>query len=190
MNDWDNDINKSIEVLEQGGVILFPTDTIWGLGCDATDPVAVEKILRIKQRSSSQGFIVLLDDETRIAEYVTNPDSRIFDYLKTTLKPTTVIYEDGKNVAYNILPGNGSLAIRLVKDAFCNKLIAHFGKPIVSTSANLHGSPSPSIFREVDIKIKDAVDFIVRYGQQETTAKEASAVVKWLAEGKVEIIRP
>jgi len=189
MYDWTNDINESINVLELGGVIIFPTDTIWGLGCDATNAMAVNKILQIKRRSSSQGLIVLLDEEKEISKYVDQPDHRIFEYLQTTTKPTTVIYEGGKNVAENILPDNGSLAIRLVKDAFCKELITRFGKPIVSTSANLHGAPSPRIFNEIDTVVKAAVDYIVAYARDVETIKEASAVVKWLPAGRVEVIR-
>ena len=190
MADFLIDINNCLEVLEDSGVILFPTDTIWGIGCDATNIVAVEKILTIKQRSVAKGLIVLLEDENDIPTYVSQPGIRIFDYINGISKPTTVIYSGGKNVALNILPEDGSLAIRLVKDPFCRQLIKQFGKPIVSTSANLNGFPSPLIFKDIDVAIKLAVDYVVQYNQEDEEAKEASSVIKWMPDGTIEIIRP
>jgi len=190
MADFQIDINHCLEVLHAGGVILFPTDTIWGLGCDATNPIAVEKILDIKQRSSSKGLIVLLDDEKDIPTYVSQTGIRIFDYINGIHKPTTVIYSGAKNVAENILPEDGSLAIRLVKDPFCMQLIRAFGKPIVSTSANLHGFPSPQIFKDIDVAVKSTVDYIVQHRQEDEEARESSSVIKWMPDGTLEIIRP
>lgn len=190
MADFLIDINHCLQVLEDGGIILFPTDTIWGIGCDATNAAAVEKILALKKRSSSRGLIVLMEDETEIPNYVSQVGIRIFDYINGITKPTTVIYSGGKNVAANILPEDGSLAIRLVKDPFCRQLIKRFGKPIVSTSANLHGYPSPLIFKDIDIALKSQVDYIVQHRQEDEEARQASSVIKWMADGTLEIIRP
>ena len=184
------DINNCLSVLEAGGVILFPTDTIWGIGCDATNTEAVDKILAIKHRSVTKGLIVLLEDEQDLPTYVSQSTIRIFDYIQGITKPTTVIYSGGKNVATNILPEDGSLAIRLVKDPFCIELIKKFGKPIVSTSANLHGFPSPLIFKDIDIAIKSAANYVVQHRQEDEEAREASSVIKWMEDGTLEVIRP
>lgn len=183
------DINKCLSVFNSGGIILFPTDTIWGIGCDATNEAAVNRILEIKNRSSSKGFIMLMEDENEIPQYVTQETIRIYDYISGISKPATVIYEGGRNVAPAILPADGSIAIRLVKDAFCKQLIRQFGKPIVSTSANLHGFPSPGIFKDVDVAIKSAVDYVVNYRQDDEELREPSAVIKWMPDGTLEIIR-
>ncbi|MES2776238.1 MAG: L-threonylcarbamoyladenylate synthase [Bacteroidota bacterium] len=190
MADFVIDIDHCIQVLKDSGVILFPTDTIWGIGCDATNAAAVDKILAIKHRSQAKGLIVLMEDENEIPLYVSQTGIRIFDYINGITKPTTVIYSGGKNVATNILPEDGSLAIRLVKDSFCKQLIKKFGKPIVSTSANLHGYPSPLIFKDIDEAIKSAVDYVVQYRQEDEEAREASSVIKWMPDGTIEIIRP
>jgi len=190
MADFTIDINHCLRVLQSGGIVLFPTDTIWGIGCDATNSAAVDKILAIKQRPSANGFIVLMEDEKEIPKYVSQAGIRIFDYINGVTKPITVIYSGGKNIAGNILPEDGSLAIRLVKDAFCKQLIKSFGKPIVSTSANLHGFPAPVIFRDVDIAVKLAVDYVVAYNQENEEAKEPSSVIKWMPDGTIEIVRP
>lgn len=178
MADFNIDINHCLAVLKGGGVILFPTDTIWGIGCDATNADAVDKIMAIKHRSVTKGFIVLLENEQHLPTYVTQTTIRIFDYIQGITKPTTFIYSGGKNVAPNI-PEDGSVAIRLVKDPFCKELIKKFGKPIVSTSANLNGYPSPLIFKDIDIAIKSAVDYVVRHRQEDEEAREASSVIKW-----------
>ncbi|MEO7309563.1 MAG: L-threonylcarbamoyladenylate synthase [Chitinophagaceae bacterium] len=190
MADFIIDINHCVEVLEKGGLILFPTDTIWGIGCDATNESAVDRILDLKNRSSSKGLIVLLEDERDISLYSSQAGIRIFDYIHGITKPTTVIYNGGRNVAANILPEDGSLAIRLVKEPFCIQLLKRFDKPIVSTSANLHGFPSPLIFKDIDIAIKNAVDYVVHHRQEDEEAGEASAVIKWMPDGSLEIIRP
>ncbi len=186
---FSNDIDHCLEVLHNGGLILYPTDTIWGIGCDATNDAAVEKIFQLKQRPAAKSMIVLLADERDILSYVTQPDLRIFDYIKGVQKSTTVIYEGAVNLAHNLVAADGTIAIRIVKDDFCRHLLKKFGKPIVSTSANLAGYPPPGSFADIDVEIKNGVDYIVQHRQQDITPAMPSAIVKWNNDGTLTIIR-
>jgi L-threonylcarbamoyladenylate synthase len=189
MVDFSKDIDHCLEVLQQGGVILYPTVTVWGLGCDATNAAAVNKIFSIKRRPETKSLIVLLADERDVLQYVAAPDLQIFDYLDTVSKPTTVVYQNVIGLAENLLAADGSAGIRIVKESFCKHLIKRFRKPIVSTSANISGEPAASNFLSVSPAIKDAVDYIVEYRQDDEQPASPSAVVKW-NKGKVEVIRP
>ncbi len=186
----DVDIENCLSVLHKGGVILYPTDTVWGLGCDATNETAVEKIYRIKQRNEDKSMIILLADEMDIIKYTDQPEPVIFDYIKGVHKPTTVIYESAKGLAKNIINKDGSIGIRIVHDSFCRKLIEQFGKPIVSTSSNISGYPPPAFFSDIDIAIKNGVDYIVQHRQDDLNAAMPSTVVKLGKDGKIIIIRP
>ena len=188
MADFMQDIDKCLETLRAGGVILYPTDTVWGLGCDACNAAAIEKIFQIKQRPEAKSMIVLLADERDLLQYVAAPDLQVFDYLDTVEKPTTVIYDNIIGLADNVLAADGSVGIRIVKEEFCKHLIRRFRKPIVSTSANISSQSTPAVFTEVAASIKDSVDYIVQYRQNDITAKEPSAVVRW-KNGSVTIIR-
>ncbi len=188
MTDFSFDIEQCLAVLQQGGLILYPTDTIWGLGCDATNNSAVQKLIGLKGKPANKGLIVLLAAEIDILRYTANPDLEVFDYLKNTTKPTTVIYEQGLNVADEVLNEDGSIAIRLVKEDFCMHLIKRFKKPIVSTSANLHGQPSPRNFKSVFREIKNMADYVVSFGQDDEIMYSASSIIKW-KNGKAFIIR-
>ncbi|MFT3749694.1 MAG: L-threonylcarbamoyladenylate synthase [Agriterribacter sp.] len=183
------DIENCLQVLRSGGTILYPTDTIWGLGCDATNEVAVKKIYSIKQREESKALIVLLADEREIIKYVAQPDLRVFDYLQTSAQPTTVIYKGAIGLADNLIAADGSIAIRLVKDEFCRNLIRRFKKPIVSTSANISGHPAPPFFSAVDNEIKQAVDYVVNYRRDDETPKQPSSVILWNDDGTVKVLR-
>jgi L-threonylcarbamoyladenylate synthase len=167
----EDDLQSSIEVLRKGGLILYPTDTVWGIGCDATNEAAVAKVFDLKKRADIKSFIVLVANEESILEY------------------TTVIYEQAKGLAKNLISSDGSIAIRICKDIFCNKLIQAFGKPIVSTSANISGYPTPLSFRDISLDIKDGVDYIVRYRQDDQSIQQPSSIVKWDAEGNLMVIR-
>jgi L-threonylcarbamoyladenylate synthase len=188
MNDFIPDIDRCLEVLKSGGVILYPTDTVWGLGCDATNAAAVRKIFTIKKRAESKSMIVLLADERDLLQYVTAPDPEIFNYLDNVHKPTTVIYNDVIGLADEVMNTDGSVGMRIVKDDFCRHLIKRFRKPIVSTSANISGESAPRIFSEVDNVIKGAVDYKVQWRQTDNEAKQPSAVVRW-KNGAVEVLR-
>lgn len=188
MIDFTEDIEEALKVLYAGGVILYPTDTIWGLGCDATNKEAVEKLMQLKGKPSHKGLIVLLASEREVLQYTANPDLEVFNYLNSTSKPTTVIYEYGLGVADEVLNEDGSIAIRLVKEDFCRHLIKRFKKPVVSTSANFHGQPSPKSFNNITTEIKSGVSYVVKYRQNEEFSAVASSIVKW-KNGKSLIIR-
>src|SRR5688500_15980301 len=146
MSEFEQDIDHCLKVLEQGGIILYPTDTIWGIGCDATNEEAVLKIFNLKERPLTQSMIILVADEKDILQYITNPNPHVFDYLKTVTRPTTIIYEGATGLAENVIHQDGTVAMRLVHDKFCRTLLKRFRKPIVSTSANISGDPAPKIF--------------------------------------------
>lgn len=186
---FEKDIAAALKVLNSGGIILYPTDTVWGLGCDATNAEATAKIYTLKKRPDEKSMIVLLADENDISKYVTQPNPEVFDYIKGINKPTTFIYEGAVNLANNIINSDGTIAIRICKDLFCKKLIEHFGKPLVSTSANISGYPAPAIFIDVDRDIKSGVDYIVQHRQDDVHAASPSAIVKLNADGSLTIIR-
>jgi L-threonylcarbamoyladenylate synthase len=190
MDSFETDIKEAVSILEKGGLILYPTDTIWGIGCDATNEEAVEKIFILKKRAEEKSLIILVAEEKDIVHYVASPDLRVFDYLKTTIKPTTVIYDNAIGIASNILSKDGSVGIRICKDEFCRHLIKRFRKPVVSTSANISGDPSPATFKGVNEEIKNGVDYIVRYRQEDNSIATPSSVVKWNNDGSVTVFRP
>ncbi|MBA4197536.1 MAG: threonylcarbamoyl-AMP synthase [Chitinophaga sp.] len=188
MIDFTNDIESCLQTLKSGGIILYPTDTIWGIGCDATNEAAIEKIIALKKRPSEKSFVVLVADERTVLQHATNIDLAVFDFLETTEKPTTVIYENAIGFADTILASDGSVAIRICNDEFCRHLIKRFQKPLVSTSANISGMAYPEIFNDIDANIKQGVDYIVQYRQNETRAAQASSIIKWV-DGKPVFIR-
>lgn len=187
---FSNDIEYCLEKLHAGELILYPTDTVWGIGCDATNPEAVEKIYRLKKRADSKAMIVLVADERDILTYVSQPELQIFDYIKGVSRPTTVIYEGAVGLAENLLAEDGSVGIRICEDTFCKHLIKRFRKPIVSTSANISGYPSPLCFKEIEPAIINGVDYVVSYRQEETEYRKPSSIVKWEKDGTLSIIRP
>lgn len=187
-NFFQKDIEHCIEVLQNGGVILYPTDTVWGLGCDATNADAVKKIYSIKKRSDTKSMIVLATSENDISNYVEEVEQRLLQYLKTTEKPTTVIHKNAKGLAENLVAADGSIAIRIGREVFCNELLNAFGKPIVSTSANLSGQPTPSFFKEIDSQIIHSVDYVVSYRQDDETPHQPSSIIKWI-DGEIVVLR-
>ncbi len=189
MVSFEKDIEQCLKVLQQGGLILYPTDTVWGIGCDATNEAAVEKIYTLKQRPDNKAMIVLLADERDVLKYVAAPDLEVFDYLEKTTKPTTVIYEGAIGFAENLIGEDGSIAIRICKEDFCKHLLKRFRKPLVSTSANISSQPTAKIYKEINQEIKSGVDYIVNYRQHDETLSVPSAVIKW-ENGKPEVLRP
>jgi L-threonylcarbamoyladenylate synthase len=189
MSEFQHDIEHSLKVLQAGGLVLYPTDTIWGIGCDATNEQAVDKIFALKQRPEAKSMIVLLADEKELLQYVAHVDLQVFNYLKKAKKPTTVIYDGALGLARNVIHTDGTVAIRIVKDTFCKHLIKRFRKPIVSTSANLSGDPSPATFRDISSAIWQGVDYIVQYRQNDNHIHEPSSIIKWNKDGSVAIIR-
>jgi L-threonylcarbamoyladenylate synthase len=187
--DFTYDLEQCLTVLQQGGIILYPTDTVWGIGCDATNEAAVEKIYQLKKRPGNKAMIVLAAEPRDVLQHVAHPDLRVFDYLEGTEKPTTVIYEGAIGFADNLTGEDGSIAIRLVQDEFCRHLIKRLRKPIVSTSANIAGAPAPAGFAAIDAAIINGVDYVVQYRQHDTAAATPSSVVKWNKDGTVTVIR-
>lgn len=186
---FDQDIEQCLQALKSGGLILYPTDTVWGIGCDATNEKAVDKVYALKQRSDSKALIVLVADERDVLQYTAAPDLAVFEYLQMVEKPTTVIYEGAIGLAENLIAADGSIGIRICEETFCKHLIKRFRKPIVSTSANISGEPAPRIFSEITDEIKTGVDYVVRYRQSDTIIATPSSVIKW-ANGKAEVLRP
>ena len=187
---FNADIEACLTVLESGGLILYPTDTIWGIGCDATNEDAIAKIFALKNRPDSKALIVLIADERSLLQYVASPHIEVFDYIQGVSKPTTIIYENAIGLAGNLLAEDGSVGIRICADEFCKHLIKRFRKPIVSTSANVSGFPAPKVFTDIDIAVKGGVDYVVAYRQDDMTRVEPSAVVKFNKDGRFTILRP
>lgn len=186
--DFEKDIQNCLTVLKEGGTILYPTDTVWGIGCDATNTKAVEKIFQLKKRPDEKAMIVLVAEERDVLKYVAGVDLRVFDYLQQNPKPTTVVYGGSIGLADNLIGKDGSVAIRICNDVFCKHLIKRFRKPIVSTSANISGQPVAQSFSEITVEIKNAVDYVVQYRQDDTTIASPSSVIKW-DNGNIIVIR-
>lgn len=186
----DDDIQEALRVLKDGGTILYPTDTVWGIGCDATNEEAVKKIYRIKKRNEEKSMIILLANENDILKYVDQDHPAIYDFIRGVRKPVTVIYQKAKGLAHNLINKDGSIGIRVVSDPFCKKLINAFGKPIVSTSSNISGYPPPQIFNDIDLAIINSVDFVVNHRQNETEPGTPSTVIKLNDDLSFTILRP
>lgn len=182
-------IQKCIEALEQGGTILYPTDTIWGLGCDATNQKAVEKIYHIKKRMESKSLIILVEDEERLRQCTGVIPDIARDLIRSVDTPLTIIYPAARNLAKNVIAEDGSIGIRIVKNDFCETLIRRFGKPIVSTSANISGQQPPLMFKFISEEIKKEVDYIVPLYQDVLCEIKPSTIIKLKETGEFEIIR-
>lgn len=186
MND---EIKKACEVLEKGGLILYPTDTIWGIGCDATNEEAVKKVYELKQRSDTKALIVLLDSPAKLNYYLEEVPDLAWDLIEMADKPLTIIYDDARNLAANLLAEDGSLGIRITQEKFSLELCRRFRKAIVSTSANIAGEPSAANFDEISNVIKDGVDYIINYRQDDLSKAKASSIIKLGLGGQIKIIR-
>lgn len=186
---FDEDIAACLKVLKDGGTILYPTDTVWGIGCDATNDKAVQKIFEIKKRNEAKSMIIFLGEESNILHYTDVPNPTVYDFIKESSKPVTVIYDGAKNLAKNVINADGSIGIRVPKEKFCQALLKAFGKPIVSTSSNISGFPPPAIFSDIDNAILQKVDYVVRYRQDETVPGIPSTVIKSLSNNSYKIIR-
>lgn len=186
---FSHEVETALIALQKGDVILYPTDTIWGLGCDASDESAVKKIYRIKERSESKSLIILVADEQAILQYVAAPDLAVFDFLESQTRPTTVIFDGAVNLPDALIAEDGSIAIRIVKDEFCRHLIKRLRRPLVSTSANRSGQPSPRFFNEISDEIKSSVDHVVQWRQDDNTPSQPSQIIRWKGAGEFEYIR-
>ncbi len=185
----EQEIKNTVEVLKKGGIILYPSDTIWGIGCDATNPDAVAKIYEIKQREDSKSMLVLIDKAGRIPSYVSEMPDLAWDLVELSEKPLTIIYPNGKNLAKNLLAPDGSIGIRVVNHEFCSKLISRFGRPIVSTSANISGKISPKSFYDIDKEIKSKIDHIVSEEFDHPVSDKPSSIIMLGINGEIKIIR-
>ncbi|MBB2147163.1 threonylcarbamoyl-AMP synthase [Pedobacter sp. LMG 31464] len=183
------EVNKALEILKNGGVILYPTDTVWGLGCDATNEEAVAKVNAIKGRAADKSLIVLLENDNKLQSYVTEIPDVAYELIEYAENPLTIIFSGAKNLAKGVINSDGSVGIRVVKHDFCEQLIQRFRKPVVSTSANISGQPTPKFFDEISDEIKDAVDYIVDLEQENRTAKKPSTIIKLGPSGQFEFIR-
>lgn len=187
--DFKNDIEKSLKVLAEGGILLYPTDTIWGIGCDATNLEAVEKVYRIKRRAEAKSLIILLDHIDKLPHYVEKVPDITSDLLASITNPVTIIYSNAQRIAANVIASDGTVAIRIIKDDFCAELIRRFGKPIVSTSANITGFEAPAVFSQIAGEIKNSVDYIVLYKQDYYTQSKPSTIIRLRDDGMYTIIR-
>ncbi len=183
------EVSKAGAVILAGGTILYPTDTIWGLGCDATNHNAVRKLIEIKQRPENKSMLVLMDGLSMLADYLENVPEAAMDILNNAENPTTIIYQNAKNFATNLLAEDGSIGIRITSDPFCREMINLTGKPIVSTSANISGQASPTSYAEINETICEQVDYVVRWRQEEITPSTSSVILKLDSEGGVTILR-
>jgi L-threonylcarbamoyladenylate synthase len=186
---FEEDIKESLNTLRNGGVILYPTDTVWGLGCDATNSAAVEKIFKIKSREEGKSLLVIVNSEQMIDRYVMEVPEIAYELMSVSDTPLTIIYPSGKNLASGVCASDGSVGIRICMDDFCNELISRFRKPIISTSANLSGSPTPGNFTEIEESIIGMVDYVVNYRQDDRQKQTASPVIKIGSNGTIKIIR-
>lgn len=177
-----------VKVLNEGGVILYPTDTIWGLGCDATNPDAVNKIFQIKNREKEKSPIILVESEKRLQDLVEVP-AVAWEIIDLSEKPITIVYDNPKGLPKGILAEDGSVGIRLVKDDFCRKLISKLNKPIVSTSANFSGEKSPKSFSDISKKLIEKVDAVAEEKREEISKWEASSIIRVWRDGRIKIIR-
>ena len=184
-----DDLAKAVEVLRGGGIILYPTDTIWGLGCDATNSAAVKRIYEIKQREDSKSMLVLMENPNLLNSYMAEVPEIAWELIEVTDQPLTIIYPKAKNLATNLLAADGSVGIRITNEAFSQQLVQRFRKPIVSTSANISGQKSPQNYTEISEEVKKSVDYIVSYRQDDISRSKPSSIIKLGVGGQIEIIR-
>ncbi|MEP6926314.1 MAG: L-threonylcarbamoyladenylate synthase [Ginsengibacter sp.] len=189
MKKFEDDITNSINVLRDDGIILYPTDTIWGVGCDATNAIALKKIYLLKKRVEKKSMIILLAHENEIKNYVLNPSKKIIDFLSNQTTPTTAIFKNAINLPAELINKDGTIAIRIVKEDFCQMLIERLKSPLVSTSANISGDHYPKTFKEINAEIKGGVDYVVQHRQDEIKLHQASSIIKLNSDGKIEKMR-
>ena len=186
---FEEEIKNAIEALKKGGTILYPTDTVWGLGCDARNKDAVAKLFKLKQRVEYKSMVVLVCDEKMLSRYVKKIPDIAFELMEAATEPLTIIYPNGRMLAENIIAADDSVGIRVVKDEFCKQLIQKFGKPIVSTSANISGEETPSSFKDIKLDILNQVNYIVNLRQNEVKKSKPSTIIRIGESGEVKILR-
>lgn len=185
----EEDLKKACEVMQAGGIILYPTDTVWGIGCDATNEKAVKKIYELKKRVDNKAMLLLMDSEARLEAYVSDIPPIAWDLIEVADKPLTIIYPQAKNLAANLLGPDGSVGVRITGEEFSKKLCERMRKPVVSTSANISGQSGAANFSEISDEIKQGVDYIVHYRQDDTRKAAPSGIIKLGAGGLIQVIR-
>ena len=185
----NEDLKKACDVLRKGGLILYPTDTIWGIGCDATNEEAVQRVYTLKQRADNKAMLLLLGNEARLESYVQEVPEIAWSLIEVADRPLTLIYPGARNLAPNLIAEDGSVGIRITRGEFSRRLCEQFRRPVVSTSANISGQPAPHTFQEIAEEIKQGVDYIVQYRQDDLTAAQPSSIIKLGAGGLFQIIR-
>jgi len=185
----DLEIKNSVDVLKNGGVILCPTDTVWGLSCDATNVTAINKIYKIKNRDSQMPLIILINNLTMLNIYVNNIPEIAYELMDLSNEPLTLIFSESKNLPINVISKEKSIAVRLCKDDFCSQLIYKLKKPVVSTSANISGSQTPTCFNQISNEIITKADYVVNYKQNITSKAKPSSIIKIESNGQFKIIR-
>jgi L-threonylcarbamoyladenylate synthase len=184
-----DEINKALKIVQDGGIILYPTDTIWGIGCDATNTEAVKKIYELKQREESKSMIILLDNEAKLPSYIAEVPDIAYDLIEYADNPLTLVMPGARNISPALIAGDGSVGIRVTSHPFCQQLIQRLRKPIVSTSANISGQPSPEYFGKIDQDIIDGVDYVVDIDQHRMESKRPSTIMRLAPNGSFEFIR-
>jgi len=185
----ENEIKIIVDVLKKGGIIVYPTDTIWGIGCDATNKKAIEKIYKLKHRIHEKSFIILVKDKEELSNYVGNTPDVLWDFAEHFNSPLTVIYPHAQNLPKNVIGEDNSVAVRITKDNFCKKIIEKLGKPIISTSANISGELPPCVFSMISEEILKNVDYVTEYKRDKVTEIKPSTIIKITEDGQIEIIR-
>lgn len=185
----NREAEKATKVLKKGGIIVYPTDTIWGIGCDATNRKAVDKVYKLKKRIPQKSLIVLIRDKEELMHYVDMVPDMLWDFAENVTSPLTVIYQNARRLPKNIIAPDGTVAIRITQDTFCRKLIHLSGKPIVSTSANISGGKTPLVYSMISEDILNSVDYVVDYKRNEITEVRPSTIVKITEEGQIDILR-
>ncbi len=187
--DFTEDINAATAIILQGGIILYPTDTIWGIGCDATNGLAIAKIYSLKRREENKSMIILVNDVEQIDLYIGNPSKKLIYFLLKQDNPTTAIFENAKNLPVALTRNENTTAIRIVKDKFCRALIDQCNVPLIATSANISGEKFPENFDEVAYKIKNGVDYVVQHRRNDLNIHQPSSIIKLNGAGEIEKIR-
>jgi len=187
--EYHDDLTRALDTLRKGGVIIYPTDTIWGIGCDATNTEAVARVYQMKQRDDSHSMLVLLDDVSYLSFYVKEVPAIAYDIVGVADTPLTIVYDGARNLASNLIASDGSIGIRIVQDAFCADLIRRFRKPIVSTSANISGKPSPQRFDDIDPRLLEQANYVVQWRQDDLSGSKPSSIIKLDSKGHIKILR-
>jgi L-threonylcarbamoyladenylate synthase len=184
-----DEVAKAFKIVQEGGIILYPTDTIWGIGCDATNTDAINKIYRLKQRDESKSMIILLDTENKLESYIQEVPAIAYDLIEFAENPLTLVMPGAKNISPAIISADGSIGVRVSSHPFCQQLIQRMRKPLVSTSANISGKPSPQYFSQIDQEIIDGVDYVVDLDQHSMEIKTPSTIMRLAPDGKFEFLR-